>query len=92
MILSEGNDLSNEEFVLDFTHMKDQPVLLEQSKLMLYHTLKKVRDGVVDLEYEQAKKYIELRYVQRIIDYDNQLDQEIPFMLKICEHNDYLWN
>ena len=68
MILTEANDHSCEDYLIDLTDEKDQPVRVDQSKMMVFHTLAKIRNGAENIDFQEAKKYIEIRYVQRIID------------------------
>ena len=77
MILSEGNDLSCEEFVIDKIEGNDHEentVKLEESKMMIYHTVSKIRDGQKDVDYENSKQFIELRYVQRVVNFEDGKD------------------
>jgi hypothetical protein len=59
---------------------------------MLYHTLKKVRHGEKNLDYLESKQFIEIRYVQRVVDYNRGIDEEYPILAKICDHDDFNWN
>jgi hypothetical protein len=63
MILSEANDHSCEDYLLDLTDEKDEPVPVDQSKMKVFHTLTKIRNGAQEIDYQEAKQYIEIRYV-----------------------------
>lgn len=89
MILSEANDHSCEEFVINKGSNDEVSVPLNQSNLMIYHTLSKVKDGIRDLDYENSKQYIEIRYVQKVVNYETQTETEYPFKAKICDEQDF---
>jgi hypothetical protein len=49
-----------------------------------------VKYGIEELEYDSdTKRFIEMRFVQRIIDIDQGIDDEIPFPAKICGKEEF---
>ena len=49
-----------------------------------------MRFGEVKLHYnEETKRHIELRFVQRIIDVEEETVVELPFRAKECSEEDY---
>jgi hypothetical protein len=49
-----------------------------------------VRNGEEELDYdEEAKRYIELRFVQRVINVEEKTEEELPFRAKVCTEEDY---
>ena len=55
MFMSLGNDLSCEEFVINKNDDEELIVPLKESKMMIYHTLSKIRNGRNDVDYENSK-------------------------------------
>ena len=64
VVLSEGNDLSSEQFIYERSFGKDKVQLFNQTKMTVSHTLTKISNGMNQVKYDdEARKYIEIRYV-----------------------------
>ena len=91
-MLSEGDDLHAEEFLLlhEEGHYDEVPeVDYKDSQFMLTPNLLKVRYGHDPVDWEEMKKYIEVRFVQKIIDYDHDTIETIPYKARLCDEVDY---
>jgi hypothetical protein len=56
---------------------------------MLTPNLLKVRYGHEPADWDELRRHVDVRFVQKIIDFDTETVQSIPFRAKLCELEDF---
>ncbi len=89
LIHSEGDVLSSSIFIVD-NELGLSAVAYIETKLILSPVIQKVRDGEIKLHYDdETKRYIELRFVQRVLNIEQGINEEYSLRAKECTEEEY---